>query len=75
MKMNEWEIERNESMDGSLDGKNEGKHIWKNGWMIEWKGCMNAWMNDQKDACMDEWIILKESFLGIPSECKRNLPG
>ena len=60
MKINEWYIERNESM---------------NGWMIEWKRCTNAWMNDQKDACMDEWIILKESFLGIPSECKRNLPG
>ena len=72
MKMNEWEIERNESMDGSMDGRSkENTYERMDGWSNEsMHECMNEWSN----GCMhDEWIILKESFLGIPSECKKNL--
>ena len=70
MKMNEWEIERNESMDGSMDGRsNENTYERMDGWSNE---CMHEYMNEWSNECMHGWVnYLKESFLGIPSECKK----
>lgn len=72
MKLNEWEIERNESMDGSMDGGlNENTYEKIEGCSNEsMHECMSEWTN----GCMHGWVnYLKESFLGIPSECKKNL--
>ena len=72
MKMNEWEIELNERNDGSMDGRsNENTYERMDGWSNE---CMHECMNEWSNECMHGWVnYLKESFLGIPSECKKNL--